>query len=73
MSTLAEVEAALRKLTATELAEVERLAHAARVGKQQSRASTVRPKVGETMDSPRHIPDSAFAPLTEEELKAWGL
>ena len=73
MSTLAEVEAALPRLTAAELAEVERLARETRVGRQQSRASAPRPKVGETMDSPRHIPDSAFAPLTEEELKAWGL
>ena len=73
MITLAEVEAALPALTAAELAEVERLARAARVGKQQSPASTARPKVGETMDPPRHIPDSAFAPLTEEELKAWDL
>jgi antitoxin (DNA-binding transcriptional repressor) of toxin-antitoxin stability system len=32
-----------------------------------------RPKVGETLDPPFHIPDSAFAPLTEEELKEWGL
>ncbi len=32
-----------------------------------------RPKVGETLDSPFPIPDSAFAPLTEEELKEWGL
>jgi antitoxin (DNA-binding transcriptional repressor) of toxin-antitoxin stability system len=30
-----------------------------------------RPKVGETLDPVFHIPDSAFAPLTEEELKAW--
>ena len=30
-----------------------------------------RPRVGETMDAPFHIPDSAFAPLTEEELKLW--
>ncbi|MCB1224259.1 MAG: type II toxin-antitoxin system Phd/YefM family antitoxin [Verrucomicrobiales bacterium] len=32
-----------------------------------------RPKVGETLDPPFEIPDSAFAPLTEEELKEWGL
>lgn len=30
-----------------------------------------RPKVGEMLDAPFHIPDSAFAPLTEEELKEW--
>ena len=32
-----------------------------------------RPKVGETLDPPFQIPDSAFAPLTDEELKEWGL
>lgn len=32
-----------------------------------------RPKVGETLDPPFSIPDSAFAPLTDEELKEWGL
>ena len=33
-----------------------------------------RPKVGEMIDAPFHIPDSAFAPLTEKELeKEWGL
>lgn len=36
-------------------------------------AKPPRPKVGETLDPPFHIPDSAFAPLTEEELKEWGL
>lgn len=32
-----------------------------------------RPKVGEILGPPFEIPDSAFAPLTEEELKEWGL
>jgi len=32
-----------------------------------------RPKVGETLDPPFPIPDSALAPLTDEELKEWGL
>ena len=32
-----------------------------------------RPKVGETLDLPFIIPDAALAPLTEEELKEWGL
>jgi len=32
-----------------------------------------RPKVGEMMDKPFHVPDSAFAPFTPEELKEWGL
>lgn len=30
-----------------------------------------RPRVGETLDAPFSIPDAAFAPLTEEELKLW--
>ena len=32
-----------------------------------------RPKVGETLDPPFEVPDSAFAPMTEEELSEWGL
>ncbi|MEN9573029.1 MAG: hypothetical protein RL514_884 [Verrucomicrobiota bacterium] len=32
-----------------------------------------RPKVGETMDAPFPISDSAFAALAESELKEWGL
>ena len=36
-------------------------------------ANPPRPKVGETIDAPFHVPDSAFAPLTDEELKEWGL
>ena len=32
-----------------------------------------RPKVGETLGPTVLIPDSAFAPLTEKELKEWGL
>lgn len=31
------------------------------------------PKVGETMDARFEIPDSAFAPLSEAELREWGL
>ncbi len=30
-----------------------------------------RPKVGETIGTFVSIPDSVFAPLTEEELKVW--
>jgi len=30
-----------------------------------------RPKVGETLDEQRPIPDSFFAPMTDEELKQW--
>lgn len=32
-----------------------------------------RPKVGEHLGPVIQIPDSAFAPLTEEDLKEWGL
>lgn len=31
-----------------------------------------RPKVGEMMDAPMHVPEEAWAPLSDEELKAWG-
>ncbi len=30
-----------------------------------------RPKVGETLGPQMSVPDSAFAPMTEEELKLW--
>ena len=32
-----------------------------------------RPKVGELRGAPFQIPDETFAPLTNEELKEWGL
>ncbi|MBA2433467.1 MAG: type II toxin-antitoxin system prevent-host-death family antitoxin [Chthoniobacterales bacterium] len=32
-----------------------------------------RPKVGQTLGPKFDIPDAAFAPLSEEELKEWGL
>ena len=32
-----------------------------------------RPKVGEISGEPFEFPASAFAPLTDEELKEWGL
>lgn len=32
-----------------------------------------RPKVGELRGAAFHIPDEAFAPLSAEELKEWGL
>ena len=32
-----------------------------------------RPKVGDIKGKPFEFPASAFAPLTDEELKAWGL
>lgn len=32
-----------------------------------------RPKVGEMIDKPFHIPDSAFAPMTEKDMEEeWG-
>ena len=36
-------------------------------------AKRPRPKVGEILGEPFEFPDSAFAPMTEEELKEWGL
>lgn len=36
-------------------------------------APTPRPKVGDILGPPFEFPESAFAPLTEEELKEWGL
>jgi len=32
-----------------------------------------RPKVGRTLGPTFDVPDAAFAPLTEEQLKEWGL
>jgi len=32
-----------------------------------------RPKVGQMIDQPMHLPDEAFAPLSAEELRSWGL
>ena len=32
-----------------------------------------RRPVGQTLYPPMHVPDEAFAPLTDEELKEWGL
>lgn len=31
-----------------------------------------RPKVGETIDEPCHIPEEALRPMNEDELRAWG-
>ena len=36
-------------------------------------ARVPRPKVGEILGEPFEFPVSAFAPLTDEELKEWGL
>ena len=37
-----------------------------------SGARVPRPKVGQILGEPFEFPAAAFAPLTEEELKAWG-
>lgn len=34
---------------------------------------TARPKVGQMLDAPMHVPDEAFAPLNDPELRSWGL
>ena len=31
-----------------------------------------RPKVGDMIDEPCHIPEEALRPLNEDELRAWG-
>jgi len=36
-------------------------------------ARVPRPKVGQILGEPFEFPAAAFAPLSEEELKAWGL
>ena len=36
-------------------------------------AKKPRPKVGDILGEPFEFPASAFAPLTDEELKEWGL
>lgn len=33
----------------------------------------LRPKVGETMDSPMEVPAEALAPMTHKELNQWSL
>jgi antitoxin (DNA-binding transcriptional repressor) of toxin-antitoxin stability system len=35
--------------------------------------NSLRPKVGQLISAPFHVPDSALAPLTEAELGSWGL
>ncbi len=45
----------------------------ARLVPMKASQKKTRPKVGETLDAPFAIPDSAFAPLTKEELAGWGL
>ena len=66
-----------RLLAAVEKGEEIRIARGkkvvARLVPAEPEARPPRPKVGETLDPPFSFPDSAFAPLTEEELKEWGL
>jgi len=64
---LAEVENGLEIFIARGKKPVARLVPLK--GKPLSR----RPKVGEMIDKPFHIPDSAFAPLSAKELADWGL
>lgn len=45
----------------------------ARLLPAQPPALPPRPKVGDIKGPVFHFPDSAFAPLTEEELREWGL
>lgn len=45
----------------------------ARLVPVESSMKRPRPKVGDITGPPFIVPDSAFAPLTEEELKEWGL
>ena len=33
----------------------------------------VRPRVGQVMDAPFAVPDDALRPMTDQELRAWGL
>jgi prevent-host-death family protein len=37
------------------------------------RPAASRPKVGQILGEPFDFPAEAFAPLTDDELKAWGL
>jgi len=45
----------------------------AKLGPLDQPSQAVRPKVGDILGEPFHFPSEAFAPLTEEELKEWGL
>ncbi len=64
---LAEVEAGTEIIIARGDKPVARLTKL-----PESRRRGPRP-VGQTLHPPFHIPDEAFAPLTDEELKEWGL
>ena len=64
---LAEVENGLEIVIARGKKPVARLVPLK--GKPLSR----RPRVGEMIDKPFPVPDSAFAPLSAKELADWGL
>ena len=64
---LAEVEAGGEIIISRDDTPVDRLTKVS-----ESRRRRSRP-VGQTLYPPMHIPIEAFAPLTDEELKEWGL
>ena len=64
---LAEVEAGAEVIIARGEKPIARLV---RIADSPDRR---RPKVGELRGAPFQIPDAAFAPLTDNELKEWGL
>lgn len=64
---LAEVENGLEILIARGKKPVARLVPL------KEKPVSQRPNVGEMIDKPFHIPDSAFAPLGKKELADWGL
>ena len=64
---LAEVEAGAEVIIARGEKPIARLVRIADLPDRR------RPKVGELRGAPFQIPDQAFAPLTDNELKEWGL
>jgi prevent-host-death family protein len=38
----------------------------------EEKTRPLRPKVGEMIDEPCHIPEEALRPMSEEELRVWG-
>ena len=65
---LAEVEAGQEIVIARGKHPIARL-----IPIKPTRKKKQRPKVGATIDPPFVIPDEAFAALTQDELKEWGL
>jgi antitoxin (DNA-binding transcriptional repressor) of toxin-antitoxin stability system len=45
----------------------------ARLSPLERRERSARPKAGRMISAPFRVPPEALAPLTEEELKDWGL